>query len=241
MGVVSHHAVGVYQAGEGVCTLRERLHKADGSRRGCLYFWGRGNASWQATSRVYWNGLQRDLAEAGIPVLSGDYGSPTHWGAPVTVTRAEQLRSYGVTQLGIKSDKVLVLAISMGALAALNWASANPSKVAAVALITPVLDLAWAHDTYGGGSEAAQIDTAFGGNAAYLAAVGTSNPMTRAASFQGVPVKLWYSTDDPSVPTAHVASFATAAGAPTASLGAVGHSAGSLTAEALTSFFAPYL
>jgi alpha-beta hydrolase superfamily lysophospholipase len=93
----------------------------------------------------------------------------------------------------------------------------------------------------GGGSEAAQIDTAFGGNAAYLAAVGTSNPMTRAASFQGVPVKLWYSTDDPSVPTAHVASFATAAGAPTASLGAVGHSAGSLTAEALTSFFAPYL
>lgn len=241
MGVVSSYRIGAYQSGEGSCLLHSRLHPFDGSKRACLYFWGRGNQSWQATSRVYWNGLQRDLAEAGIPVLSGDYGSPTHWGSPTAVTRAEQLRVWGSDQLKLRSDKVVVMGISMGSLAALNYARANPSKVAAIVLITPITRLAYYHDTYNGGSEAAQIDTAYGGLAAYQAAVPTSDPQQYAASLSGIPLKAWYSTTDPDIPVAHVQSFAAAVGGTSASLGAVGHSAGALTSAELIEFFRPYV
>jgi hypothetical protein len=241
MGVVSSYRIGDYQSGEGCCLLNERTHKPDGTKRGCLYFWGRGNQSWQATDATYWNGLQRKVAESGMPVASGDLGSMTHWGNGTSVTRTEQLRVWQQTTQGVKTDKVVLLAVSMGALAALNWARANPTKVSAIVLLTPIVNLGYYHDVYpDGGVVSAQIDAAYGGTPAYTAAAPTSDPMVYGAALSSIPINIWYSDDDTSVRPVDVASFATLTGAKTKSLGAVGHSAGSLTATELLSFMWKY-
>lgn len=236
MAVVSSWEIGAYMAGEGSCVLYDRAHRLDGSKRGCLYFWGRGNQAWQALSRVYWNGIQRDFAEEGMPVASGDLGSMTHWGSPTAVARTESLRAWAATRGLFSPNKVVLFGVSMGALAALNYARAYPTKVAAIVLVTPVVSLSYYHDTHNGGSEAAQIETAYGGLAAYQAALPTSDPTAYIASL-GIPIKVWYSTSDPDIPVSLVQSFATAANAETASLGAVDHSAGALTGPEVMKFF----
>jgi pimeloyl-ACP methyl ester carboxylesterase len=235
--LVSSYRIGDYQAGEGCCLLNVRKYRPAGNRRGCLWFWGRGNQSWQATDAVYWNGLQRKVAEAGTPVASGDFGSPTHWGNGTSVTRTEQLRLWQQTAQNVKTDKVVLLAVSMGALAALNWARQYPTRVAAIALLTPIVNLGYYHDVYSdGGVVSAQIDAAYGGSAAYAAAAPTSDPMLYGAQLSGIPMKVWYSTDDPSVRPQDATAFASLAGADIKSLGAVGHSAGYLDFSSLDLF-----
>jgi hypothetical protein len=64
--------------------------------------------------------------------------------------------------------------------------------------------------------------------------------MVYGAALAGIPMNIWYSTDDPSVRTVDVANFAALTGAGTKSLGPVGHSAGGLDFASLDLFLKQY-
>jgi pimeloyl-ACP methyl ester carboxylesterase len=217
--------------------MRERLHKPSVSRKGCLYFWGRGGNALTTNLIGYWNSPQFNVTDSEIPVASGDYGSTDHWGNDTSITRVGELWTYAQAR-GFTSDQVYLLTVSMGTLAALNWARQNPTKVAAVVAITPAIDLQDIHDV-SRPDLATGINTAYGNEAGYLAALPTHSPAEYAAELNGdFPIRAYYSTDDSSVTPSTVTDFCTAAGGEAISLGAVGHSAGSLDGDDVASFFA---
>jgi hypothetical protein len=82
----------------------------------------------------------------------------------------------------------------------MNYARANPTHVAGVIGIIPGADLndIHANNRPVGGSEnfTARINTAYGG--AYIEAVHgpTHNPTNYAATMAGLPVQMWYASND---------------------------------------------
>jgi pimeloyl-ACP methyl ester carboxylesterase len=138
-----------------------------------------------------------------------------------------------------KTDKCLLVGGSMGGLMAVNWAYRNPTKVAAVALIIPVLDLEDVYTNNRGGL-ASQITAAYGGAPDYA----TRSPIQLASGLAGIPTKVWYATDDPVTP--NIATNTTFAGsvgvsASTRLMGAVGHTFSAVDADEVMTFLAPYI
>lgn len=178
--------------------------------------------------------------------IAADLVNAQNWGTDAAQSRVADSWSYLQTTRGVPSSKTLLFALSMGALAALNWAFDNPTKVAAIALIIPITDLKDAHDNRGFSAliESAQ---AYGSHSAYLAAEPTHNPSAtgRQAALAGIPIKLWYSTDDPaavaSVCLAWAASMNSQGGnVTTTSMGAVSHTASALDPEQVAEFLLAY-
>lgn len=173
---------------------------------------------------------QSALAEYGLPAASADLGGPSHWGNDAAVAAIDDLWLLMRNKWAVAADKVLLLAGSMGNLVAFNYLRANPGKVAAVASLLPAVDLAYFHDVNPeANADPAEIEAAYGGLAAYQAALPTHSPAVHKASgapAKSVPIRIWSSTNDPLIPNATAAQFAADVGASTASLGAVGHSFG---------------
>ena len=113
------------------------------------------------------------------------------------------------------------------------------ASVAAIALITPVVDVDDIHDNNRNGY-AAEIEARYGGLAAFDAALPTHNPVAFAGQLAGIPIKVWISSNDPVVIPATVDAFAAGSGAAVASLGAVGHTAGALDGADVASFLLPH-
>lgn len=181
-----------------------------------------GGLAWSAV-RDYQG--QSAIADAGLPAASADLGGPTNWGNDAAVAAIDQLWALMQARWGVPADKVLLMAGSMGNLAAFNYLRANPAKVAAIASLLPAVDLAYFHDSNPeGNADPAEIEAAYGGLAAYQAALPTHSPFIHRAA--GVPIRIWSSSTDPLIPPATVNTFATAVGASKADLGAVGHSFG---------------
>lgn len=225
-------AVSVY--GTSGLSLTDRLYRHDQSTRGCLYFWGHGNTAKTGRNALYWNGVQFDIAAAGIPLFTADF-TGDHWGNDASIATVASARTAMNAQLGPRTDKVLLAGISMGALLALNWARQNLASVAAVALVTPAVSLQDIHDNNRGGY-AAEIEAAYDGLAAYTAALPTHNPVEYAAELEGVPIEVWRSTTDTICTQATVDAFAATTGAEVHSLGAVGHTAGALDGQDIANF-----
>lgn len=223
MGIRSEH-------GGGLCLLADRLDPATPAGTACLYFWGRGNTA-ATLPTAYWNGIARDVAEAGFPVLSSDFASSTHWGRDTAISAVDAtLAAYGRAD-----EPVVLLGISMGAQLALNWARQHPERVQAIALVTPAVDVEDIRANNRNGY-AAEIAAAYTDNTGWQAARATHNPADYAAELTGVPIRAWYSTDDAVISAGTVTSFASAAGGDTVSLGAVGHTAGSLDGQDVADF-----
>ena len=155
------------------------------------------------------------------------------WGNATHQTRITDARTALIASPGAINGKVYLSAGSMGAAAALNWAKANPTLVQAISLAIPAIDLQDIHAN-NRGSYAAQIAAAWGGGAPADA----NNPADNAASFTSIPIKIWYSTDDPVCTAATVTAFASAAGATAVSLGAQGHSAAGIPTADVIDFYA---
>lgn len=214
-------------AGYHVASPTERQHYAepipfatDGTRRGLIVCHGRGVLAEAGIGGApIWTGV-------GLPNVTPDMGSTIHWGNDASINRVTSAKGFLVAK-GAKSDKALIVAISMGALSALSWARQNLSSVAAIALITPVVSLPDVHDNNLNGW-AAEIESAYGGAAAYTAALPTHNPAQFAAQLAGIPIRAYYSTDDPTARATPVASFVAAVGssAQAVPIGAFGHTTG---------------
>lgn len=222
--------------------IRPLAWHPDGTKRGVIFCrHAGGNADSLFTATVYLS-IAQALAEAGYVTLAVDLGGDL-WGNDTSTAAAGRMAdgfTYLTSTLGCKSDKCGLLAVSEGASDALNWALANGAgKVAAVAGLIPAVDVQSVYDVNPGLKTS--IDTAYGGAAAWTAAQPTHNPAARASSYTGLPIKLWYSTDDPTVLPATVTTFAAASGAATQSIGAQTHAAtGTDPLEVLT-FLRTYL
>lgn len=183
------------------------------------------------------------LSRAGFVCIAGDMGqtaSQGTFGNDTAVTRLGQLKDFvqgASSPMQARSGSVRIIAGSGGCTAALNYARANPANVAALFLICPLVDIEDFYNNWtGGGANGtapvasgvtkAEMDTAYGGTAAFAAAMPSHNPIRSGnqAALAGIPIWLAYSTDDPYIPVQKVLDYAALVpSAQAVSQGAAGH------------------
>lgn len=181
------------------------------------------------------------LARAGFIVALADVSqtaSQGTFGNTTVQTRIGQLRTLmlGSSSPLVATGPMVMVAGSGGVAGMLNYAGANPSNVAAMVGIVPLVDL---QDLYENrlpfsGVTQAEVDTAYGGDV--TASYATHDPSaTGNAEALSLPLKLWYSDDDPAIPASTVTDYAARYGGvcEMESLGAVGHTDSGLTYESL--------
>jgi predicted alpha/beta hydrolase family esterase len=219
--------------------------QARGTVRGVINAHGY-NAGAQAYLTTYrWYG--QFVADGGFPTLAADFGGKSTWGndtALGAMSAAVTWWTSGGGPVPVKSDKVVLLGGSMGCLTVGLWAIANPSKVAAIVLVLPAIDLEDLHDNRyltTPGDLAIPIEAAYGGSSGYLSALATKSlnlPAQRTAlKNTGIPIQVHYSSNDPVAIPAVATDFATAVGADLHSVGALGHSAkGGLCVDVVRNF-----
>lgn len=159
-----------------------------------------------------------------------------------------------VAEVATRTDQVFLLGISMGGASVLNWVRnwqntaagsgndfANLSKVAAIGLILPALDMEDIVDNNRNAGVASSIVNGYSGYTGGWATQGpTANPANYAAGYSGVPIRIWYSTDDPICFEPSLTAFGAACGATMTSLGAVSHTDAGLDYADLAAWFAQY-
>lgn len=226
--------VGAYVASEWHYAVWGRLPSS--VRRGVISLQGSHSLASVLQTATTEDRLRADaLAQAGYVVICGDLAQTTSqgtFGNSTAQTRVGQLKTYvqGAFPYPAASGKVHLVAGSGGATAALNYARANPTLVASMYLIVPLVDLQDFFTSRTDGTVTqAEVNAAYGGSVA--ASYATHNPSASGnqAALAGVPMKLVYSTNDLYVPAATVTSYAAlvnAAGgsAVAVSQGAQGHS-----------------
>lgn len=214
--------------------------KPDGTRPGIIYCHRLGADHLEAIDPTYVQDTLANLALAGYLVLAVDAGGGSTWGNDASQTSVTSAHAYLTGTLGAKTGKVHLYGWSMGAAVALNWARNNPTKVSAVGVACPVVDLAYEHDNNVQGF-AAGMETALGvtGTWAGNATITARDPIQNAASYApGVlPVKVWLSSNDVVAVTARQQAFVTATGCQSSSLGAAGHSPLTVPSTEVVSFF----
>lgn len=149
------------------------------------------------------------LTVLGHPCISADQAGDS-WGNDTGQTRLDGSITQISSITGCSSSKVLLLADSMGSVIALNWARANPTKVAAIAILLPIPDLTWAYSDPGGNVLSTGINTAYGGAPGYTTAQPTHNPALFPGAYKNMQIKLWYCDNDAVGSASQVSSFVTA-------------------------------
>jgi alpha-beta hydrolase superfamily lysophospholipase len=191
---------------ETVMPIVPRLHRPDGTKR--LVVWCHSAGATAGSEHLEpWLAANNTLPIfdlLGLPIISAKYGGQV-WGNDTAQTRVGDAIAYMTGgEFNAKTDKVLLLGVSMGGMLALNWARANPSKVAAIILFYPAVNLQWIHDNGG----AATTEAAYGGSlASFNAAVAAHDPLQHTAEYAGVPIQMWYSDADTVVGTANQQAF----------------------------------
>lgn len=145
------------------------------------------------------------------PMLCPHLGGNATWGNPTTQARMDASFSYAQTLPGVATGSVNLLAQSMGALAAIAWARVNKSKIGKIVLIIPVINL---KDVRDNSSSQTEIDSAYGGTYSDANFGAAHNPLLIAQSgaLAGLPIQLWYGTEDTLCKPEFAQQFATAVG-----------------------------
>lgn len=166
------------------------------------------------------------FAELGFLVCVPDAGGKTNWGGPNAVTQIGKALDY-LNALGATGPAV-IFGGSMGALGALNFAKANPTRVRAIALATPALDLFPF-------STVPELNAAYGGTYVPATHDANYNPCVYAATLPtSLPIRMWTTSDDTVTPdNLHAAKFFEARPTTTwTGMGPCGDHAGGQTAAA---------
>ena len=201
-------------SGETYIVVRPKNFKA--AKRAILYVHGveasDGSVAWQqyAERRALFNGL----VDAGHVLLSCTHGGNSTWGNSTVMSRITAAKNFLLALPGVSATKVALLGTSMGGLASLNWAAANPLVASCVVGIIPAVNLTDVHTNNRGGFTSA-INTAYGGTYSEASNGATNNPATIAAAggFAGFPIQLWYGNSDTIVVPSTVTGFDAAVGA----------------------------
>jgi pimeloyl-ACP methyl ester carboxylesterase len=223
MGIVTTYGVGQYASGyasEAHTAVWDRAYKSGG--RGMIFgHLATGNSQY-LVGQAGMLPIDAALASFG-PIMAGDFGGD-QWGNSEAQTLVGDAWAWLKSQYGAKTDRVVLIGLSMGALNVLNWARANPTLVKAIVLFYPVVNLQAMYNGTGGASNEfeSSINTAYGGVPNYS----TYDPASNASSYTGVPIRMYYSTADTTVGTANQTAFESAVGGSafsSASLGAAAH------------------
>lgn len=233
-GVASSRGVGQYVASE-THRVVWPLQARDG-RKLLVYVQGS-----HGTADTTYNAERADieaLAEAGYVVAlcdlsqtttQGTFGNGNAAGGTGAQGRIAQLQTFmlGSDAPLTATGPMRMVAGSGGVAAMLNYARANPSNVAAMVGIGPLVDLEDLYENRTDGSVTqAEIDTAYGGDVTTSYATHNPSAPGNQAALADIPLKLYYSTDDPYIPAETVTNYQSLYGAncEIESLGAIGHS-----------------
>lgn len=127
---------------------------------------------------------------------------PQSWGSDHAVGQLSEARELlRDPRVRASGEEVVVAATSMGALVALNWVRRRPQSVAAVLLGCPVLDLEAVYWNDKGGLRdyvaAAHGIRPTADPESVSRILGDRSPVQFAADLEGVPMRLYASSDDP--------------------------------------------
>ena len=156
--------------------------------------------------------LAAAIASAGFACIAGDFGGDTLCNDTVVSRISAAWTALQSAVQGVKSDKVLLVGVSMGGGSAIRWAQANPTLVAALVGIIPLVD---PNDVYQNNRASLQapIGTAWGITfPTPLPTRGQLSLPANEALFTG-PQQLWYSTADTTIIPSTVTAYAAATGA----------------------------
>lgn len=171
-----------------------------------------------------------------MPAIATDAGGNLTWGNATAQAAMDATMTYFTSRLGAK-DQVILLGQSMGGTTVLNWARNNPSKVAAIALHLPIVDLQDVIDNDRGPGLGVTVPPAYGGGNPPSA----FNPAANTADYIGMPIRIWYSSNDLSCDPGVVTTFGTAVGAIMTSLGAVGHTITGIDYDDMSAWIGQYI
>lgn len=175
-------------------------YKRDGSKPACVLAHGFGGSALDAVSDTAGSYRATDaIARAGYPVVAGDNAGTASMGNDAAITAMGSDLTWARSNVGAKATgKHFVAGISMGGLAAMNYARTIPERIAGIILFIFAFDLEWTHDTLDGGAYADDVDAAYTNHAGYIAALPTHNPAQYATTdLAGIPILAFYNSDDP--------------------------------------------
>lgn len=236
--------VGQYVASEASVAVWGRTGRT--GQRAVLYLQG----SHAVADSFLGDATGKVLGDAGFVAICGDLSQTTSqgtFGNTTAQTRTGQLRTYiqgASSPLAAAAGKVHILGASGGVAAGINYARANPSNVASIYAVAPLVNL---QDLYENRTDVsvtqAEINTAYGGDVTASYTTHDPSHSGNQAALAGIPIRIAYSTNDPYVPVSVVTAYQTLiqnAGGTCSivSQGAVGHSAAGMDRQDLVQFFA---
>lgn len=251
--MLSSYHINDYQSGQGHVFGCGGPDKLAAKKPGIIYAPGGGGlaTSWQtgtATNPNIVNKVIRVSCERPIGVSRFrfvSFASEWTWGNQTSVDRISDLYAYANVHHSFSAAKVHLLGVSMGAACVLNWAKANLAKVASIALLIPAVDVQDIDDNNRATAYGLPApSTAYGD----VRPPDADTPARHAGIYQGIPIKIWYSTNDTIVIPEIVQTFASQSGATLISLGSLppdlgipGHGlSNQFNPESVPSFFETY-
>jgi len=225
-----HHSGGVgrYHTGESDLTLIGANYTGGGPLVIVCHGTGTSPAFYQNTAA---NFADLDvLAEQGWVVVIPDLAGANTWGLDsvvhATTGRIQEARTTAASLWAADITKTVLIGDSMGGMNALGYMWRAPSNVAACVLRCPVVLADALHDRDPGGL-GALIDTAYGGTANWEADKANRDPndsshVTQIAAVKDK-VRIWYSTNDPTVLPADITTYTGSTGVKAIPFGAVAH------------------
>jgi pimeloyl-ACP methyl ester carboxylesterase len=151
------------------------------------------------------------LAAAGIPSVAAEMSGDS-FANDASMTDMSAARTLLGT-MGCSIDKVHLLGVSMGGAVSLRWAGANPTLVASIAGVMPLVDVKALYDNNTAGLRAA-AGTAWGVTYPTAIPAGANLPTNSypAIVSAGIPWRGYYTTSDTTILPATVTAAATALG-----------------------------
>ena len=202
----SRLAEGELRPGEVHAEWTPYRHRADGTATGVVVGLSHG-ATVPGYFTAPYDEQIRAVASAGFPVVVPG-SSARAWGNADAIDAVDRAVAHVRDVLGCR-PRVALLGLSMGALAVCGWARQHPDEVAALALVTPAVDLVDLSDAHGYRAEIEEAHRAAGGVEAALPA---HDPCTYASELGSIPLAIWYAPDDPVIDARSVLRFAAAHG-----------------------------
>lgn len=205
--------------------LSGRLTKP-GSRRGVVMLggWTSSVDYWaeDMTATVEGRLIAEGITDYKRGLLTASVATDSTWGNQAIQDDVTELVDKCQDDGYFAAGRVHLHGSSMGGLTAFNWAYNNPSRVASISCVLPVIDVQSIWDRDPIEFMKASISAAHGGGRP----PDDMNPASHNDAYLSIPTRIYYSTTDTVTPVDETLAFGEAIGAEMVSMGAVGHTFG---------------
>lgn len=158
------------------------------------------------------------IRDYDFPVAACDVNQD--WGNATQRTRVESLRSNAVSAFGFRNAPVHLIGLSMGTCAATMYAANNPTLVRSLSLILPAVNIQEIYDDNLLNDGRASLTAAYGGRPSNAETPAYSS---NTAVLSKIPMRVYYSQDDPICTVASSEAFIAATGAEAVDWGTLGY------------------